>query len=126
MRTKNPRFINIYRGSWYNPKFVSILNGPYDTGKHYGLNFGWGSSLFRLAFAGNKKANLPRNIETLDANVTDETGTLHVHLILKPFVPSTKRGSWGRVLHNSNHRVFIMCDRCDHMIPAGRIHQHTC
>lgn len=109
MRTKNPRFMSIYNGSWRGM-----------------TRWGWGATLFRLAFTGSKTKNLPRNSEIMDANITSDDGVHHIHLILKPFVPSTKRGSWGRILHNSNHRVFIMCDRCDHMVPAGRIHQHTC
>lgn len=109
MKTKNPRFVSIYNGSWRGMK-----------------NWGWGASLFRLAFSGGTTKNLPKNDTTIHHIIVDDTKTHQVLLILKPFVPSTKRDSWGRVLHNSNHRVFVKCDRCSKKVPAGRIHQHTC
>ena len=109
MKTTNPRFLAIYNGSWRGMK-----------------HWGWGASLFRLAFSGSITKNLPRNTETLTHILVDDDKTHSIVLTLKPFVPSTKADSWGRTLHNSNHRVFVKCDRCCNLVPAGRIHQHEC
>jgi hypothetical protein len=109
MKTLNPRFISIYRGSWRGMK-----------------NWGWGSILFRIAFAGSSTKNLPKNDKTQITRVTSDDGAHTIHLFLKPFVPSTRKSCWGTLIHNSAHRVFVVCDLCNKEVPAGRIHQHKC
>lgn len=114
-KTTNPRFQAIYKGNWRGMK-----------------GWGWGAYLFREAFAslihrGSIK-NLPKNEETEYAIIFSDDKVHRVELILTPFVEAPVRMRWGKEvkIKSSKHRVFIMCDRCDHKIPAGRIHQHTC
>jgi hypothetical protein len=75
----------------------------------------WSNYVWLEVF-GNGKKKLPMNNETLNKVICDDSGRLYVNLVLYK--------------HNAKgirrHRVFVRCDRCLKMVPAGRIHQHTC
>ena len=111
-RTHNPKFLAMYawRTSW------DTLYGPGDRR--------WNSYLWTEAFSVYNRgvmSKLPANTETLYTKVTCDKWATSVELILKPIGPKLKHGR-----STMKHRVFVMCDRCDKLVPAGRIHQHTC
>ena len=72
----------------------------------------WGASAWRAAF-GNR-AKLPQDERKVI--VMSDDGK---HRIVLTLTPIGKKGV-------KRHRVFVMCPTCEHHIPAGRIHQHTC
>ena len=106
-KTKVPFFQEVYRATWY---------GGY-----------WNSYTWRLLFGGSKLAKLPVTSEVFEevactkyfpkgsTDPSDEM-TLRVRLFLHPSGPKGCR----------SHRVFVACPRCKNIVPAGRIHQHTC
>lgn len=100
MKTKNEKFLKIYNSLWTTS---------------YGKNR-WSAVVWTQAFSngGNK---LPANTEILDAVLINDVTAIHVWL--EPIGPKAR-------LRRNKHRAFVMCDKCDHRVPAGRIHQHKC
>ena len=79
----------------------------------------WGARLFRIAFkdagVGGYEGKLPKVEQTIVRSVFTNCGA-GITLMLRPKPPE----GYGLC------RVFVMCERCQRNISAGRIAQHRC
>ncbi len=92
MKTKVEYFLKVYNARWNGHR--------------------WDAGAWRTAF-GNR-TRLP--LTTGRAYMTDDSGRLHITIVLNPQLPKGVKG----------HRVMTECPRCHKMVFAGRIHQHKC
>lgn len=83
----------------------------------WGSRFGnFDSSFFREVFSGNANKVLPVTTSIRTRVAWNWERTIRVRLFL---MPSNARGI-------RKHRVFLKCDKCFQLVPAGRISQHKC
>jgi hypothetical protein len=90
-----------------NPRLVSIYRKRW-------AGSSWGADAWRKALGNPGK--LPASNDVIRVRMISDDNDEAITIVLRPIGPKFVQ----------QHRVHVLCDRCERELPAGRIHQHTC